>query len=84
MRNALSICSRAQSDKIFSQQSSLGHSQEELRSLRGQLEKRAAQQEVIEAEIARQVEEYGRLKRQLVNQEQLQVWSGTSGRVMLV
>lgn len=64
---------RAQTDKIFSQQSALGKSQEELRSLRAQLEKRAAQQELIEAEIARQVEEYGRLKKQLVNQEELQV-----------
>lgn len=64
---------RAQSDKIFSQQSSLGKAQEEVRALRGQVESRTAQQEVIEAEIRRQVEEYGRLKRQLVNQEELQV-----------
>lgn len=70
-----SVYCRAQSDKIFSQQSSLGKSHEELRSLRGQLERRAAQQEVIEAEISRQVEEYGRLRRQLVDQEELQVGS---------
>lgn len=66
-------CCRAQSDKIFAQQSSLGKAQEEVRALRGQLEGRAAQQGVIEAEIRRQVEEYGRLKRQLVEQEELQV-----------
>jgi hypothetical protein len=64
---------RAQSDKIFAQQSSLGKAQEEVRALRGQVEARAAQQGVIEAEIRRQVEEYGRLKRQLVDQEELQV-----------
>jgi hypothetical protein len=69
-------CCRAQSDKIFSQQSSLGKAQEEVRALRGQLEARAAQQGVIEGEIRRQVEEYGRLKRQLVDQEELQVGCG--------
>jgi hypothetical protein len=67
---------RAQSDKIFAQQSSLGKAQEEVRALRGQLEARAAQQGVIEGEIRRQVEEYGRLKRQLVEQEELQVGCG--------
>jgi hypothetical protein len=46
-----------------------------VRALRGQLEARAAQQGVIEGEIRRQVEEYGRLKRQLVDQEELQVRS---------
>lgn len=46
---------RAQSDKIFSQQSALGKVHEEVRLLREQLEARGAQQAVIEAEIARQV-----------------------------
>jgi hypothetical protein len=48
------VC-RAQSDKIFSQQSALGKAHEELRLLREQLEGRQAQQSVIEAEISRQV-----------------------------
>lgn len=48
------VC-RAQSDKIFSQQSALGKAHEELRLLREQLESRQAQQSVIEAEISRQV-----------------------------
>jgi hypothetical protein len=46
---------RAQSDKIFSQQSALGKANEELKLLREQLESRQAQQAVIEAEINRQV-----------------------------
>jgi hypothetical protein len=46
---------RAQSDKIFSQQSALGKANEELKLLREQLESRQAQQAVIEAEISRQV-----------------------------
>jgi hypothetical protein len=48
------VC-RAQSDKMFSQQSALGKAHEELRLLREQLESRQAQQSVIEAEISRQV-----------------------------
>lgn len=46
---------RAQSDKIFSQQSALGRAHEELALLREQQEGRQAQQAVIEAEIKRQV-----------------------------
>jgi hypothetical protein len=46
--------------------------------LRSQLEARAAQQAVIEAEIARQLDDYGRLKQQLLNQEELQVGGGMS------
>ena len=41
--------------------------------LRSQLESRVAQQTIIEAEIARQLEDYWRLKKQLISQEELQV-----------
>ncbi len=64
---------RAQSDKIFQQQGSMAAANEELRQLRTQLEGRGAQQALIEAEIARQMDDYGRLKEQLVRQEELQV-----------
>eukprot|EP00879_Flechtneria_rotunda_P023127 GHRR01024451.1.p1 GENE.GHRR01024451.1~~GHRR01024451.1.p1 ORF type:complete len:727 (+),score=362.63 GHRR01024451.1:102-2183(+) len=63
---------KAQCDKIFSQSAAVGRAHDEMMSLRGQLEARAAQHAVIEVEIARQVDEYGRLKQQLVNQEELQ------------
>lgn len=54
--DCIPVC-RAQSDKIFSQQSALGKAHEELRLLREQLDSRQAQQSVIEAEISRQVRE---------------------------
>jgi arginine deiminase len=81
---SLTICDcvpRAQSDKIFSQQAALGKAQDELQALRGLLEARGAKQAVIEAEIARQVEEYSRLRQQLINQEELQVGSLTGNGV---
>lgn len=78
-RWACDCVTRAQSDKIFSQQAALGKAQEEVQALRGLLEARGAKQAVIEAEIARQVEEYSRLRQQLMHQEELQVWGLTGG-----